>query len=101
MKQRSSTGKFLAGNKCAVGRRDKRVPWQQLWTEGVTEADFRLIIGKVVNQAKKGNMRACFFVLQKCLGNRVEVSVPESSISPEELRIMIAERLTALEKRNT
>jgi hypothetical protein len=58
--------------------------------EALTEKDFKSIVKTIVSTAKGGDMRACMFIIQKCLGNSLEITTPPQQdnpyVSPEELR---------------
>lgn len=102
MTNKDSRGRFIQGNQAAVGHGRKRTPWADLWMEALTEKDFKAIVKSIVSSAKGGDMRACMFVIQKCLGNSLEITTPPQQdapyVTPEELR---AKLLVAVERAKT
>jgi hypothetical protein len=90
-------GKFAKGNKAAVvNNGKKRTPWSELFVHTLSEENFCKIVMVLVDKALKGDQKAAQFILNKCLGNSLEITTPTQSstyISPEELRTKLLAQL--------
>ncbi len=87
---RDGHGRFLPGNRAAVGRgnphADRVHAWRNALAATVTGDDLRAVIAKLVERAKAGERWAVCELLDRCLGKpdqalEASVAVPELTTS--------------------
>ena len=74
---RDGAGRFAAGNRCAKGNPHARqvARLRSALLSAVTCDDIRLIVGKLVEQAKSGDITAIRELLDRTLGKPLEADV--------------------------
>ncbi len=76
---RDGHGRFLPGNRAAVGRgnphADRVHAWRSALAATVTEDDLRAVIAELVERAKAGERWAVCELLDRCLGKPVQPTV--------------------------
>ena len=86
---RINGGKFAPGNKLAVGRRDPQVPHikklRMALRTAIDEEDVLAIMVKVVEEAKRGDMKAAEMVLDRVFGKPVAMDFEERLAELENL----------------
>ena len=91
--EHDSRGRFLPGNRAAVGRgnphADRVHAWRNALAATVTEADLRAVIATVVEQAKAGERWAVRELLDRCLGKSVQPIVTAGEVETTPVRIAL------------
>ena len=73
---RNNLGQFLPGNQASVGHgsphAERASEWRTALVETVTEDDLRVVIGKLVENARAGERWAVRELLDRCLGKAIQ-----------------------------
>jgi hypothetical protein len=82
---RDEHGKFTKGNTFGRGRPRKEIERDYLAAirDACSSEDVKEIFGKLVEQAKGGDLRAARYVLEACIGSREPLALTQIAIEEE------------------
>lgn len=85
--QHPETGRFMPGNRAAVGRgnphADRVQQWRRALVEAVSPEDLAKVVGVLLEGAKAGRKWACRELLDRCLGRPVQPQDIHVTAPPE------------------
>ena len=90
---RDGGGRFLTGNKAAVGRDNPHAAqvnaWRRALAVTVSEEDLRAVIAKLVERAKAGERWAVCELLDRCLGKPMHHVESTGTVAAEDVTLRL------------